>query len=79
MMDARAWVVTVLYGSLVGFLLARFRREGRVLLGAILSMTVIGVLTWIVSPGSIAGPSMAVGGAASWLAATLAGMRWRDS
>ena len=79
MTDARAWVVTVLYGALVGFLLARFRREGRVLLGAMLSMTVIGVVTWIISPASIAGPSMAVGGAASWLAATLTGMRWRAS
>ncbi len=70
-MDTASWVVAVLYGLLVGFLLARFRRDERVLLGALIAMTLIGIVTWVAAPRSIAGPSLAVGGAASFLAAAL--------
>ena len=70
-MDTASWVVAVLYGLLVGFLLARFRRDERVLLGAMIAMTLIGIVTWVAAPRSIAGPSLAMGGAASFLAAVV--------
>jgi hypothetical protein len=70
-MDTKSWVVAVLYGVVVGVLLALFRREERVLLAAMIAMTLIGIVTWVAAPLSIAGPSLAVGGAASFLAAVV--------
>lgn len=78
MMDAPTWAVTILYGLVVGVLLALYRREGRALLGAMLLMTLIGAVVWTVAPETIAGPSMAVGGACACLAATISGMRLRN-
>ncbi|CAN5743495.1 MAG: hypothetical protein LC739_02210 [Actinobacteria bacterium] len=74
-MDALLWTVAVLYGLVVGLLLARFRRDQRTLLVAMATMTVIGGVTWAISPASIAGPSMTLGGATSFVAAMLTGSR----
>lgn len=60
-MDARAWAVAILYGLLVGFLLGRFREEQRVTLGALLVASALGMVVWLVTPDSVAGPSLAVG------------------
>lgn len=70
-MDALSWIVAVLSGLIVGLLLARFRQDQRTLLVAMATMTVIGIVTWAITPPSIAGPSMTVGGAVSFVAATL--------
>jgi len=74
-MDGRTWAVVIVYGLVVGYLLARLRQEQRTLLTASAVMAVIGVVTWVVAPSSIAGPSMAVGGAAVAAAMSLVGLR----
>jgi hypothetical protein len=63
-MDTASWIVATLFGAVIGTGLTRFPQERRVVLGAIAAMFVIGVVTWIARPASIAGPSLTVGGAA---------------
>jgi hypothetical protein len=71
-MDAASWVVTVLFGAVIGTGLARFPDDRRIVLGAIAGMILIGLVTWVISPESIAGPSLTVGGLAAALATTIA-------
>ncbi len=67
-MDTKAWVVTILYGLLVGFLLGRFREEQRAILATLAVAAVIGFVVWIISPESVAGPSLGVGCSLGFLA-----------
>jgi hypothetical protein len=59
--DLLTWVVAVLFGLLVGIGSGRFREEQRVMLITLALSSVIGFVAWLVTPESVAGPSLAVG------------------
>ena len=67
-MDPKAWAVAILYGLLTGFMLGRYREEQRAMLGALAVSSLIGVVIWLTSPESVAGPSLAVGCGLGFLA-----------
>ena len=68
MVDSKAWVVAILYGLLAGFILGRYREEQRAMLGALAASSLIGIVIWMTSPESLAGPSLAVGCGLGFLA-----------
>lgn len=70
-MDAKAWMVAVLYGLLTGFFLGRYRQEQRAMLGALAAASLVGFVVWVVTPESVAGPSLAVGCGLGFLAMLL--------
>ncbi|MGH8958405.1 MAG: hypothetical protein ACRDVK_06990 [Acidimicrobiia bacterium] len=70
-MDAKAWVVAILYGLLTGFMLGRYREEQKAMLGAQAVAALIGALVWVMSPESVAGPSLTVGCGLGFLAMLL--------
>ena len=61
-------MVAILYGLLTGFVLGRYREEQRAMLGALAAASLVGLVVWAVTPGSVAGPSLAVGCGLGFLA-----------
>ena len=70
-MDAKAWVVAILYGLLAGFMLGRYQEEQRAMLGALAVSSLIGIVVWVTWPDLVAGPSLAVGCGLGFLAMLL--------
>jgi hypothetical protein len=69
--DAKAWMVAILYGLLTGFLLGRYREEQRAMLGSLAAASLIGFVVWLMTPAAVAGPSLAVGCGLGFLAMVL--------
>ena len=61
-MDARAYVVAVLFGLAGGLLVPRSGSDRRAVLVTLGLAVMIGVVTWLVSTDPLAGPSLTVGG-----------------
>jgi hypothetical protein len=75
--DAKAWMVAILYGLLTGFMLGRYPEEQRAMLGSLAAASLVGLVVWVVTPGSVAGPSLAVGCGLGFLAMLLTRRRAR--
>lgn len=70
-MDPAANLVAFLFGFVVGLVLGRYRADRPAVLVTMGLTLIIGVATWLVEPGGVAGPSLTIGGAALLLGATL--------
>ncbi|HEY7564788.1 MAG TPA: hypothetical protein VIA81_07685 [Acidimicrobiia bacterium] len=62
-MEPRGWLIAVAMGIAIGLIPGRNRQHRREVLAALAVTLVIGAVTWVMAPDSIAGPSM-VGGTA---------------
>ena len=60
-MDARAYLVAVLFGFLGGLLVPRAGPDRRALQVTLLLMVALGTVTWLFSEDPFAGPSLTVG------------------
>lgn len=63
-MEARAWIVAIVFGLATGLILGRYREDRKPILGSIVTTMVVGMVVWAVNPEHIAGPSLTAGGLA---------------
>ena len=64
-MDARAYVVAVLFGFAGGLLVPRTGPDRKAVQITLALMVAIGIVTWVVANDVFAGPSLTVGGVAA--------------
>ena len=63
-MDLAAALVAFLFGLVGGLVLGRYRADRSAVVICMGLTLVIGVATWLIEPGGVAGPSLTIGGAA---------------
>jgi Flp pilus assembly protein TadB len=63
-MDAPSYLVAIVFGLVTGMILGRHRDDHRAIFISIALTVAIGVVTWLVAPAHIAGPSLTTGGVA---------------
>jgi hypothetical protein len=66
-MDARAYVVAVLFGFAGGLLVPRSGPDRRAVQITVALMVASGIVTWVVANDVFAGPSLTIGGVSAML------------
>jgi hypothetical protein len=64
-MDARAYMVAVLFGFVGGLLAPKAGSDRRAVQGVLVVVTAIGIAAWLIAPDPFAGPSLTVGSVAA--------------
>lgn len=64
-MDARAYMVAVLFGFVGGLLAPKAGSDRQAVQAVLVVVTAIGIAAWLIAPDPFAGPSLTVGSVAA--------------